>query len=174
MNDLDNLTTKKLTLRLPNDLYLLLDDLAHSAREPLAVYIRQLLQNRVPPSAPPLELSLSARMKVLLVICRSLSSNLFQLSSNIESKHPNLNQLINPLNALRERARTLGISIKSGNVNDDQTAQYLHDFGASGDELNLLLRKQNAGEIVSNQELFGVLTRIKNALQKTQVEAVKS
>lgn len=174
MNDLDNLTTKKLTLRLPNDLYLLIDDLAHAAREPLAVYIRQLLQNRVPSVAPPLELSLSSNMKMLLVICRSLSSNLFQLSSNIEEKHPSLTRLINPLNELRESARKLGISIKSGHINDDQTTQYLHDFGTSGDELNLLVRRQNAGEVVSNQQLFDVLTRIKNALNMAQIEAVKS
>lgn len=69
----------KLTLRLPAPLHSALADAAHSARLPLAVYLRELLSGSTPPPAPP---ALTAAELALLAILSRLASNLTQLQGH--------------------------------------------------------------------------------------------
>jgi hypothetical protein len=149
--DLDGKAIRKVTLRLPVDLYLSLDDLARSARKPLAVVIRSLLLDRQVKAAPPLIAELDTHAQYLLKIAPSLLSNLQQLYNHAERLGGVYLPLIGPaggLKILADSVKKVALTIKKGEpLKRPLTEQCALSFGEACEQINNLAHQLNSHDI---------------------------
>jgi hypothetical protein len=133
---------KKITVRIEADLYLLLEDSAHRARVPLAVFCRELLRNRVPPPAPPLVNDVGPAASQLLNILRGMMPNLSQLEAHALVRGEPLVRLTGKagfLSRLAARGHALGVKIKAGEIDETAAAQVLTRLSPAAEALNRVL-----------------------------------
>jgi hypothetical protein len=152
--DLDGKAIRKVTLRLPVDLYLSLDDLARAARKPLAVVIRSMLLNREVKAAPPLIAELSEHAQHFIKISPSLLSNLQQLYNHAERLGGVYLPLISPtggLKTLADQAKKICLTLKKGEpLSSPLTEQKAKSFADACEQVNNLtysLNGSNSSEI---------------------------
>lgn len=168
MNDTDGKTTKKLTVRVPIETYLLLDDLARAGRRPVASVARDLLVGRAPKFAPPLVIELSLAAKKLLEICHATGANLSQLDVHARAAGEPLARLSGPSGLLFElgsKTREIGLQIKSGQVEMTEAAELLGQLEGPARSLNeSLARPLNEGKSITLEAWKSALTQLKSAL----------
>lgn len=153
-----------------------IDDAAHAARLPTAVFAREILLGRVPKIAPPLVSQLCPEARELLQICHSGTSNLRQLATHSTRLGDPLSRLTNqdgPLDKLREKLRQLDLQIKSGDLQADQANVMLTKIYAPSQAMNDLARSLNEGDQPGRQIWFDVLTNLQAALNQPYGEVAK-
>lgn len=166
---------RKVTLRLAQDHYKKLDDLAHTARLPLAVYCRELLLNRTPEAAPPVPDALPENAKRLLQICQNSCSNLGQIEAFAAAAGDPLSRIAGQGQLLQKLAiqyRELALSVKSGQLTDRTKIDlFLMLLSSPARGLNdELARPLNIGSRVSFETWKAVLNGLKHGLEKCKLE----
>jgi hypothetical protein len=142
-NTVQELELVKVTLRLPAPLHAALADAAHSARLPLAVYLRELLSGSTPPPAPP---ALTAAAIELMAILSRLASNLTQLHGHCLRTGQPLAQLAVDggfLHCLRRDRDRLADQLDAGQMGDPAVKSLLAALHAPGRAVNDLAARLN-------------------------------
>lgn len=168
LSQLDGQTIKKLTVRVHISTYLLLDDLARAARQPIASVARDLLVGRAPKAAPPLIAELTADARALIRTCQTCASNLTQLDAH--STRLGISRLSGPtgvLFKLGSRAYQIGFLLKSGQLDHQETASLLARLEGPALALNEdLARPLNEGMQPSMLTWRSVLEALQSALEE--------
>lgn len=155
-------------LRLEQEDGLVIEDAAHAARLPIAVFAREILLGRVPKLAPPAPADLSFGASLLLKICNGLVSNLSQIEGHASRHGGVLEQLVGPGKALQEmskQAEAIGLSVKSGSLDEAVIKHILEDLEPASRALNdILARPLNEGKTLPLEVWKQVLTDLQAAL----------
>lgn len=175
MNDTEGQTIKKLTVRVPISTYLLLDDLARAARQPIASVARDLLVGKAPKPAPPLIAALTPAARSLLRTSQACVANLSQLEVHAARLGEPLSGLNGPaggpagiLFKLGSKAYQIGFLLKSGQVDHQKTASLLARLEGPARALNEdLARPLNEGAQPSMQAWKSTLEALQSALRET-------
>lgn len=145
-----------------------LRDLAHDARMPLAVYVRELVLGRVPSAAPPALDELSYEETELLQIIQSVISNLSQINTHAENLGEPICHLSGEGGLLRKlqlSARSVGLSLKAGVATPDEVTALLQRLREPSDNLNACLaRPLNEGQAQPASVWHAVLQPLQSAL----------
>ena len=147
----------------------LIEDAAHSARLPLAVYIRKLLvSGQAPKPAPPASNEVSYGSMVLSSTVNGLTSNLSQIEQHAISAGEPLSRLAGPDSAiqqLRKIALQIGLRNKSGEIGEAEIKRLMKQLHPAAQSLNDVLAKPlNQGVVVPNSDWRDVLECLQSAL----------
>ena len=168
MNDTDGQTIKKLTVRVPIETYLLLDNLARAGRRPLACVARDLLVGRAPKFAPPLVTELSPEAENLLKICYATGANLSQLDVHARAAGEPLARLSGQsglLFKLGSKTREIGRQTKSGQIGKKEAEKLLGQLEGPARSINeVLARPLNEGKPPALEAWKSALTQLQSAL----------
>jgi hypothetical protein len=145
-----------------------LRDLAHDARMPLAVYVRELVLGRVPSSAPPPLDELSYEETELLHIIQGLVSNLSQINTHAANLGEPICRLSGEgglLIKLQQSARSVGLTLKAGVAMPHEVIDLLQRLREPSDNLNACLaRPLNEGQGQPASVWHDVLQPLQSAL----------
>ena len=150
-----------------------LREMAHAARLPMAVYVKQLVLGKVPERAPPLLTELSPKATRLLNVAQALVSNLSQLDIHARNAGEPLIRLTGEtglLKKLQSISRQIGLDIKSGVMtNEVEVTQLLSTLSQPAEAVNSeLARLLNNGQIVPAHIWRDVLQPLQAALKQAQ------
>lgn len=148
-----SLKLKRLTIRLPPDVFERLREVSFAARRSPAELARTLLSESLksgktdvlPLAAAPVPDSLSESCKRLLVIIHAAIANMAQLDARARNS-VQLDRLSGPgapLDHLSEQLREIGLGVKNGSISDEQAGRYIDLLIAPGDRINRLARALN-------------------------------
>lgn len=157
------------TVRLPLPEGRRFEELAHTARLPTGVFMRQLLlSGQLPKAAPPTPADLSFDAGLLLKTFFGLVSNLTQIEVHASRIAGPLDQLVGPDKALQrmsKQAQSLGLNVKSGSLNEVVIKQILTDLDPASRAMNdRLARPLNEGKALPLEVWKQVLTDLQAAL----------
>lgn len=110
-------------LRFSNEEHEFLRSAAFQSRLPVATFAKELVLGKVPKVAPPKISDLSDEAQILLNELQHVCSNLTQIERYAAAAGQPLEKLAGEggiLRALNERAREIGMRIKTGSVCEDQ------------------------------------------------------
>lgn len=164
----------QIMLRLDQEDGLRIEDAAHAARLPTAIFSREILLGRVPKLAPPAPAGLSFGATLLIKISRGLISNLSQLEDHARRSGGVLDQLVGPdkaLQKLSKMAQKLGLKIKATLIDEQSVKNILVLLEPAAADLNERLAKPlNEGKVLQPDVWRQILTALQAALPKDSDE----
>lgn len=171
LSQLDGQTIKKLTVRVPISTYLLLDDIARAARQPIASVARDLLVGKAPKAAAPLIAEITPDARSLIRTCLACVSNLTQIDAHSTRLGMPLSRLSGPtgvLFKLGSRAYQIGLMVKAGQMDPITTSELLARLEGPARALNEdLARPLNEGYAPSMEAWRSTLEALQSALRET-------
>lgn len=165
----------RLTVRLPVSSLETLRAAAFAARLQPAVLARALLigaleKGNLPAPAPPALSDLGPAAAKLFSVCLGLTSNFSQISEHSKRLGRPFDRLVEGddgglLSQLAERARTVGLRVKAGRLNETESMALLAALTAPSEYLNSsLARPLNAGHVPTPENWIAAIGPLRSAL----------